>query len=46
VQIVQALKKNDKHRHLQLAEDIVPNVEAVKNCHGSCIFSDEATFYL
>jgi hypothetical protein len=46
VQVVQALKPDDKLRRFQFAKDILPNVEADENYLRRWIFSDEATFYL
>jgi hypothetical protein len=44
VQIVQALKPDDKPRRFQIAKDISSNVEADENYFRRWIFSDDATF--
>jgi hypothetical protein len=46
VQIVQALKPDNKPRCFQFAKDILSNVEADENYLPRWIFSDEAMFYV
>jgi hypothetical protein len=46
VQILQALKPNDKPRRFQFAKDILTNVEADQNYLWRGIFNDEAMFYV
>jgi hypothetical protein len=46
VQIVQALKPDDKPCHFQFAKDNLSNVEVDENYLWRWIFSDEATFYV
>lgn len=46
LQIVQALKPNDKPKRFQFAQNILSSVEVDENYLRRYIFSDEATFYV